>query len=70
MKFIHVYTTWMLAIMVARIAELITKPVFEALFIIGIAVAAGLSYKSLCEARAFDRRHALCRTDSKKRADL
>ena len=58
MKFIQVYASWMLAVMVARIAGLITKPVFESLVIIGIVFAAGVSYKSLCELNyTFDKRH-------------
>ena len=48
----------MLAVMAARIAGLITKPVFESLVVIGIVFAAGVSYKSLCEAHyTFDKRH-------------
>lgn len=58
MKFIRIYAAWMLTAMVARIAGLITKPVFESLVIIGIVFAAGVSYKSLCESHyAFEKRH-------------
>ncbi|MBI3036873.1 hypothetical protein HYY73_03940 [Candidatus Woesearchaeota archaeon] len=59
MKFIYAYAIWMIAAMVARLAELIAKQTFESIVITGIVFAAGISYKSLCEAHyAFDKRHA------------
>ncbi len=59
----------MFVVVVARIAGLITKTVFESLFVIGVAFAAGVSYKSLCEMHyAFDKRHTLCRADYKLKA--
>ncbi|MBI2550367.1 hypothetical protein HYV83_04270 [Candidatus Woesearchaeota archaeon] len=58
MKFIHVYAAWMVVVIVARLAGLISKPVFESLFVIGIVFIAGVSYKSLCELDyAFDKRY-------------
>lgn len=69
MRFIYVYVTWMIVVIAARMAGLITKTAFESLFVIGVAFAAGVSYKSLCEVHyAFDKRHALCRADSKLKA--
>ena len=58
MKFIYAYAIWMLVVLVARLAGLITKTVFESLFIIGIAFAAAVTYKSLCELHhTFDKEH-------------
>lgn len=61
MRFIHTYVAWMILLMVARLMEIITKTVFESLFIIGIAFAAGATYKRLCEVHyAFNGRHNTC----------
>ncbi len=49
MKFIHLYTAWMVGLFAARLLSLISKSVFEALVILGIAIAAASSYKSICE---------------------
>ncbi len=63
MRFSHTYAAWMILLMAARMTGLMTKTVFESLFIIGIAFAAGASYKRLCEVHyTFDKRHRACAT--------
>ncbi|MBI2137606.1 hypothetical protein HYU12_03745 [Candidatus Woesearchaeota archaeon] len=50
MKFIYLYVAWMLAVFFAVIGGLISRAVFESLVIFGIAFAAAVMYKNLCEA--------------------